>query len=339
MWVQLQRRRRHVAVCLSVLLPLSMTGCQRLNARLDADERAELRRRATGLLIRAAQGDVDVVCCNALEAFVDVAPQEGLPYFRAALDSESPLVRFAGCAALGEVGDKASLKQVQRCLSDEDPRVRLGAAFAAYRMGDTGQARILVDALNNSEDANLRADAALLIGRLSESGAVKRLRLRINDNKEKSQKVKIHINAALARLGDKTGLEELMRYAQYDALSRLIALQCLCDVADPQSRDALLYRLEAEDEYLEAKLIAARALGKIGSGAGFELALKNTRYSGDDAQGTMRVRSLAALALGAIGDQRGLPQLRELAETESDPRTQVAACYAIRQILRGEPER
>ena len=41
----------------------------------------------------------------------------------------------------------------------------------------------------------------------------------------------------------------------------------------------------------------------------------------------------AALALGAIGDRRALATLRRLAEVDADPRVQVAACWAILQVL------
>ena len=325
------RTRRILPLAAAALL---LAGCNNATVRMGPDEQIGLRRRATELLLRAAQSELDVVCCNALEALADIAPQEGLAYFHAALESESAMVRFAGCVALGEVRDTTSRGRIRRCLTDPDPRVRLGAAFTAYRLGETSRAEVLVNALHDSPDENLRADAAYLIGRLGEPQALKRLRYKAQDKREKSQKVVIQVHAAMAMLGDRAALDQLMCYAQYDALSRVIALQCLCDVADPRSQDTLLYRLHAEDEYLEAKLIAARALGKIGSDAGYELAAKSTTHTADDRQDLMRVRSLAALALGAIGDERALPRLKRLAQPGQDARIQVAACYAIRQILR-----
>jgi len=47
----------------------------------------------------------------------------------------------------------------------------------------------------------------------------------------------------------------------------------------------------------------------------------------------MKLRVNAALALGAIGDDRALPALQNLAQSD-DERVQVAACYAILQVLR-----
>ena len=47
----------------------------------------------------------------------------------------------------------------------------------------------------------------------------------------------------------------------------------------------------------------------------------------------MRVRQLAAMALGAIGDHRALPALRRRLNDPSDPRVQVYAANAILEIL------
>jgi HEAT repeat protein len=47
----------------------------------------------------------------------------------------------------------------------------------------------------------------------------------------------------------------------------------------------------------------------------------------------MRVRSMAALALGEIGDRRALGRLNQQMERSGDPRVQVAAVTAILRIL------
>jgi HEAT repeat protein len=51
----------------------------------------------------------------------------------------------------------------------------------------------------------------------------------------------------------------------------------------------------------------------------------------------MRVRSMAALALGAIGDPAALPALKHRLEAQDDPRVQLAAARAILEILEAPP--
>jgi HEAT repeat protein len=322
-------------VALGLLLS---AGCQQPGARVTPQQQARIEHRATDLLLRAARSDLPVVRANAIEALVEVAPDAGLPTFRAALTSEFPLVRYAGCVALGEVRDTVSLKAIRRLHTDPAPRVRLAAAFAAYRCGDTNQGRTLVQALSDHPDEKTRADAAFLIGKLEEPKALKRLRLAAS--REPSGYVVVHIESAMARLGDRDSLEKLIQYVlKSDTVTVLLALQTLVELADPGTQETLQYRLHNEADYLQTRLIAARALGRLGRDDGYELAAGALDRSGETEDETMQIRVNAALALGAIGQPRALPLLRRLAETERDQRTQVAACYAICQIVRASMER
>ncbi|MBU0638728.1 MAG: HEAT repeat domain-containing protein [Planctomycetes bacterium] len=323
---------------LLLALPL-LSGCTNsLPVQLSPEERVGLGQRALALLLRAARSDVDIVACNAIEALVNVAPQDGLSHFRAALSAEAPLIRFAGCVALGELRDRAALGSIKHCLRDPEPRVRLAAAFAATRCGETGWAGRLVEALNNDRTENLRADAAFLIGRLGEPRAKAQLRAALgNKTNQDAKVVALQIYGALARLGDQDAGDMLIEYAQYDALSRLLALQILCEVGSADARDTFVYRLNSSDDYVEARLIAARGLAKLGAPAGYELAVRAARQATADPDETMRIRSLAALALGEMGERRALPVLQQLAESQDDPRVQVAACYAICKIVNAPP--
>ena len=62
------------------------------------------------LLMRAAQEEIGPARANAIEALARLAPRDNLPIFRAAATDEAPLIRFAGCLALGEARDTASLR-------------------------------------------------------------------------------------------------------------------------------------------------------------------------------------------------------------------------------------
>ena len=316
---------------------LATAGCNGLR-RPATPEQRDLYDRARTLLLRAAQSDLDVVAANAFEALVEVDPDAGKPHFRAALSSGLPLLRFAGCVALGDVRERGALRAVQPLLSDREPRVRLAAAYAAYRCGDESRAKMLVDALNEHPDENMRSDAALLIGRLGESRALKRLELAAR--REKSGKVAAHIFAAMAKLGDRAATDELIRrVVQSDQVSKIVALQGLVELGRREGLEAFIYTLRDEGDYIETRLLAARGLGRIGDASGYELAVAQLEHRADDPTDQMRVRSMAALALGAIGRAEALEALGRLAENEADPRTQVAASYAICQIMRPRSQR
>jgi len=314
-------------------LALSQAGCAPgALGRLPPREAAELEQRSLSLLLRAAQTDLGEAQAHAIEALVEVAPREGVPIFRDALRSSVPLIRYAGCMALGAARDEAALPELRRLLGDSDRRVRLAAAHAVCRCGDERAARLLVDALNDHPDETVRSDAAYLIGRIGDKRALKRLRLA--ERREKSNRVLTHIYAAMALLGDDEGLRNLINAAQGDTVSRLIALQSLGEVADGAAADVLRFRVRDENDYLQTRLIAARGLGRLGSDAGQALALQALNHREENDVETLRVRENAALALGAIGRADALGPLRSMAEGEPDPRLQVAACYALLQIVR-----
>ena len=179
-------------------------------------------------------------------------------------------------------------------------------------------------------------------GRLGEPRAVKALKaaLRYTANKN-SKPVTLAIDGALAALGQEDALRELITYSQGDTATRSVALLLLADLGKPEARDALRYRLlGVGEEYVEARLIAARGLGKLGYRDGFDLAMQMLTFTDtnhdptpENPDRTYPVRSMAVHALAEIGDPRALVALRQLAASQDDPRLQVAACYAMHRIV------
>ena len=324
----------------ALVAALVLAGCETAPPRrqtISPIRQAELEHRALDLLKRAAQSDLDLVAAHAMEALVDVAPEEGTPLFRDALDAEQPLTRFAGYISLGRVRACPPRRVIDAGLKDVNERVRLAAAFAGLRCFDdqTRYGPILATALQHRDNPDIRADAAYLIGLLGEPRAKRRLELVVQ--RDRSVKVAVHAVAALALLGDERSVERLIAYTQGDQVARFIALQTLVELADPRAQEALEIRVSPAEDFMVLRLIAARALGKLGSDAGYDLALRHadpnwTPPDPVDELELMKLRVNAALALGAIGRESALPTLEKLAQS-NDPRIQVAACYAILQII------
>lgn len=324
---------------IAIFFAASLYGCQSAGGTADtrtapASTDRDLDARAINLLVAATQSDQPVVCANAIEALARSAPDAGQPQIRAAISHQAPLVRFAACVALGDMRDRGAAAAIKKCRGDGDPRVRLAAAYAAYRIGDRAAGAELASALRENTDEKIRADSAWLIGKLGDRAALGRLRNAAA--RETSPYVVTYIHIAMAALGDDGMLDRVIQYTlKSDNITRLVSLQGLTDLADPRGRRALLYRLNDKTDFLQTRLLAARALGRIGVQDGAALATASLSESRSDAVETMTVRSNAALALGAIGGRAALPALGKLAETDADPQTQVAACCAIVQITRG----
>lgn len=308
---------------------------------------AQLKQRALASLKQGVRyKHVPLVRCQAIEALRMVSPRHGLPWIRTALHDEHPGVRFAACVALGELKDASSRNRIGELLTDPDPSVQVAAIFALHRMGDQSQTHRLADYLLYHEEPAVRRNAATVLGRLREPGAIKLLARVMNDRDEG---LRLQATEAMARLGSAEACQDLMFLAHAGLGAReTFALNALGDTLDLRFVETYRYKLKTA-AHRETRLAAARALGRLGIRDGYGLALENVTFGQPDRNPEVakndaprsqivRVRSMAALALGAIGNPAALPRLVDAIENPYDPRVELAAALAIVEILCGDAE-
>ncbi|HNQ23542.1 MAG TPA: HEAT repeat domain-containing protein [Phycisphaerae bacterium] len=284
------------------------------------------------------------VRAEAVEAYETVAGDEGLPWLRLALLDDHPAVRFAACVVLGVRQDRVALAALQQRLDDADPSVRVAARFALHRLGDDRRTGEIPTYLLDHEDAAVRRNAALVLGRFAPpekpnqpSGLVKVLAKAMRD---RDPGVQQHALEAMARLGLPEARQQLRFLANSGVgAEEVFALNALAETRDRSCAELFRSKL-ATATHIETRLAAARGLGLLGFDDGLGLAVQATRYSQprrdepDDPPGQqiLRVRQLALVALGGIGSPAALPTLTQVMHDNSDPRVQVAAARAILEI-------
>lgn len=319
-----------------LLLCVTATGCSQ--QVYQPQDPATLRDRAmTCLRLGTRYEHLASVRAQSIEALQEVCGESEAPRIREALHDESPGVRFAAAVALGTLRDQLSIASLRDMLASNDNSDRLAAIFALHRLGDSSRTGELAYHLLDSDDVTARRNAALLLGRLGEEGAVKLLTQAMRDG---DAGMRANVLESLAMLGSKEAIATL--FAQVHSgigEEETFAIMSLARLRDMVYRDTFAHKLETAG-HIETKLAAARALGMLGDSTGFDTARKALSFrevagaKGDPAANrTMRVRQLAALALGAIGDERALPDLDRLMQTEGSPGLQVAAAKAILEIL------
>jgi HEAT repeat protein len=269
----------------------------------------------------------------------EVLGGDGRLLIRDGLRDEHPGVRFASCIAIGRLKDQSALAQVRPLVNDPDQSVRVGAYFALERLGDRSYRRAWAEALTRNPDVSVRRNAALAFGQLGDKGAAPLLQGVVAGDEDDG--VRLQALEALALLGDRQAAARF-RHDAYGGVGyrQVFALLTLGRIPGEDALPTLRTRL-AGAPYLEARLAAARALGMKGHGDGFDLAVAALNWNQpqqglpDDAPETqvMRVRSMAAMALGEIGDRRALYPLRNRMETPDDPRVQLAAATAMLMVL------
>jgi len=330
---------------MSAALIGSLTGCaSRPSPALIAD----IRKEAETCVERGMVYPFDpAVRAQAMEAAAQVLGNSGRFRIREGLKDQHPGVRFAAAMALGKLKDTGALPSLQKLTSDPDPSVRIGAYFALEKMGQTSTDNRLAwrDLLRKHEKAEVRRNAVLALGQLGDKSVIPLLAATASTDSDDG--VRLQALEGLALLGDK---EAVNRFT-FEAFGGVgykqpFALLTLGQVADDRTVPTLRARL-ASSPYLEAQLAAARGLGAKGYADGFDLAIRSLTWNKpnpsvpEDRPETqiMRVRSMAAMALGEIGDERALDKLRRAMENPEDPRVQLAAATAILMITDRAPHR
>lgn len=298
-----------------------------------------LRDRATLCLHRGMRyPENPAVRAEAMESAGEVLGERAVEQLKEGLGDEHPGVRFAAAMALGQVANPNTFEAVRKLVDDLDPSVRVAAYYAVERMGSFQYRRAWVDALHHPSES-VRRNAVMALGLLGEA-KTRPLLVRVAAE-DSDEGVRLQAVEALVLIGDEEAESKFVR----DAFGGMgyrqpFALLALGHIQSPQSITILQSRL-ANAPYLEARLAAARGLAMHGLADGFPLALQSLNWNQPQANQPddppenqiMRVRTMAAMALGESHDRRALPALQNCMETANDPRIQVAAARAILMIL------
>jgi HEAT repeat protein len=276
---------------------------------------------------------------QGMETAAEVIGKSAKLQIKQGLQDESAGVRFAACVALGDLQDRSMLPAIRNMTRDPDPSVRVGAYYACEKLGDASYRRKWNATLQNNPDETVRRNAAMLLSRLEDEETKPLLQaVHVEDADEG---VRRQAMEGLALLGDEEAIGRF-RHDAYGGLGyrQVYAVLVLGRIDNRTVIDTLRSRL-AEASYLETRLAAARGLGRQGFRDGYDLALESLTWNKpneslrDDPpeNQVMRVQSMAALALGEIGDPAALPALSDRMENAEDPRIQLAAARAILMIL------
>jgi HEAT repeat protein len=198
--------------------------------------------------------------------------------------------------------------------------VQIAVRFALHKLGITDYSHDLEDTAR-ADEPGVRGNTALALGLLGEKSGMKILRVLSRDP---DPTVRQQAYEAMWRLGDHGAVDDLVALTLSKYVDdQMIGLLALAGPREPSVREHV--RSGLTSDYIEVALVAARAMGMLGSDEGYRVAEKGSK--GGDA----RQRFLAALAFGAIGRTDSQKFLRPLLK-DKDPRVRVAAAAAVLQL-------
>jgi HEAT repeat protein len=316
---------------ISVLISLvfSVYGCQGVVSRKVAPDALETRIRQ--VLLIALEDENPLLRVHALESLAQLATLDVIPKIRSRLYDPIPAVQFAAAVAVGDVKDYASENLLQRLLASQNVSVQLAAGYALEKLGDQRFAEWYDKVLFGS-DEKLAGQACMLLGKLGNTtgraDSPEKLWKVLRASKQLPN-VQLQAAEALARLGDESILDELLIFTNsLYASDKILAISGLQHIGGTDVF-AVLTGL-TDDPQIEVRLAAVRALGDLAEEDHIQFVRESLRYSDpdDDLVATIRVRSLALLALGNVGGQKDGSLLFDAMDSASREYIKVAAARA-----------
>lgn len=279
-------------------------------------------------LTAAARSGDATLRANALEALRGTPDEVSRRSILKGLEDEEPLVRFSAAMAAGELKLPDARQPLLGMVEDPDKHVRIGVRFALHKLGITDYSHDLEDAARD-EDPGVRGNTALALGLLGEKSAIRSpgsiLRVLRRDP---HPAVRQQASESMWRLGDAEAREDLLALTVSTYVDdQMVGFLALAAPRDPEVRKYVSVGLTSDSR--DVSLVAARAMGMLGSDEGYAIALRGAK------SGNAVHRFLAALALGAIGRTDAQPALRGLLR-DKDARVRVAAAAAVLQLAPGE---
>ena len=244
-------------------------------------------------------------------------------------------VRFSALVAMGDLQYTPAQPDCQQIFSEprEDANVKLAAAYALVRMGQTGYLEPLRQGLNDTQPS-VRSNAAFLIGKAGDQESLERLHqiLTAPDTDEQTSR---QIIDSLAQLHDNRIYKTL--WAQLISLfadDRIQGIRGMGYLGHNQAQKAIATKLN--DDIPEVRLAAAEELAKFGDNQGEPVIMDilrhqlNEQTTGPQADDTDRVRLyvMASMAIGRINSEPARRYLPKLLHDPS-PFVRIAAAEAV----------
>jgi sialidase-1 len=185
-------------------------------------------------------------------------------------------------------GDVSRLHLLLEVLAKDDPYGHVHAAESLYKVGRTGDGRLLRAALDRQDNPTLQIMAAAALARCGNPYALPLIRHKLADDDMTISRI---AGWVLARLGDPSDIGPLQNALKRadDPLARCFLEQALAALGDAEGQEALIRNLSSTEP--AARTYAAVFAGEIGMHSAADLLIKLL----DDPEEDVRIRAAQAL--------------------------------------------
>jgi len=309
---------------LAALAMLAITGCVASANRPEGpppEVLASLKFDPHAALVEALHSGQPPLQAIAAETYLDADRPPPRQDIEGLADTHDPRVRMIAVAVIGAGRRPDMAPLLGRKLRDDDPNVRLAAAFGLAMAGDGSQVVALRDALA-SLDLAQRRTAVWLLGLMGNPSAAGMIKVKLDDP---DAIVVLRAAEALWRLGSRDGVDQVRALTEYDLHQvRYVAVRLLGRIGDTTD----IPRLEklCQSRFLDVKFAAIAAVAQLGDFKRIGLLLDML----DAPDPEMRV--LAARELGETAYTPAMTRLEKLLASP-DLAERTAAAAAIVRIV------
>lgn len=276
---------------------------------------SRLKSKALKIVREALADENGVIRSHAIEVIVTTQRRELMPQVLKLLADEYVGVRFTAGVAVGDMEYTPGEYMVKPMLEDQNPNAVIAAAYALARLGRAGYAdRIREMAM--SEDQTVRANAALLLGKLGDKANLPLLYDVLRDP-DSADKVKFQVVESVARLGDEQIYKNklwAMLISKY-ADDRVMGIRGMGLLNTTDSKNAIITMLQ--DEVPEIRLCAAEQLARMGDLTGESEVTGYFKTRHPDINQASVANIFATMALGRMAMAPGGKYLPKLLQSRS----------------------
>jgi len=304
------------------------------------------RESARKVLYDASTSPDGQVRAHALESLAATEGQAAGPVLLAALDDPAIAVRFVAAMGVGDIAYTPAGETLRRMAKGQiDKNVLAGVIYALHRLGDDTLAPLLGKLLYDSSP-EVRANAALAMGKFDSNAAIHPLSSRLDV--ERNRGVRLQIAESLARLGDPQSHGLLMDFSHIgEPHERMAAVAALGRTGSQRARGVIFWAIDATKPP-PLRLVAGGALGHFGDNRAYwtiigavEDPTAFSQQSYDDPvtlsdEQKQQIQSIAALELANLNEPAAVDVLVGLLGSPN-PTVAVSAARSILMLLPSEP--
>lgn len=362
-----KRLLRNTLTLVWLALTLMVSGCQRNEWIMQSDEPvadAALRAKAITVLEQAfADPHEPRLRANAVEGLAGGLGTEALTYLEKAMEDPAAIVRGVALMSAGNLHLPAGKAMGRSLLNDQNPAVRVSAAYAMAKAGDRSALNVIPAALVH-KNPNIQAQGAMVLGRLADvldgegrSSSIEMLRPLTRAGVPAATRVQAL--GAQAAMGNETAVRHLrkMLFVRGGDVRMEALVQLSLASSNRLAQEALLIMLD--DDFPGARATAATTLARhTPSRRSFSVPLSrayreawffsqglgadyrsNLYFMGGDKiapmppEDILRIRLPAIRTVGAIGEPPTSGLLMRLM-TDVKPRIRTTAAAAALEYLK-----